>query len=138
MTKKEMLKEVDKKVQNWLWKEYIPGFDSRKDMANNAIFFAAVTCMADMIHNYVCDPENLETEENIDSLFYERWSLQEFYDFFTKHNMTLNDIAEAWLRGDNPDNEDILGLRGWGSQLDDVLFNIHWLLKYIKRKEVSK
>lgn len=134
MTKQEMLKAVDEKVQHWVWEEYIAGFDSKKDMANSSLVVAAVMCMADMIHSYVCDPNN---EEIVDDLFYEDGSLQEFYDFFIKHNMTLYDIAERWVMSDEPYLEDILGLRGWGSQLEDMLLDIHWLLKYTKRKEVK-
>lgn len=130
MTKKEMLQQVDEKVQDWLWNEYIPGFDSKEDMANNAVVLAAVMCVSDMIHNYICDPYTLDDEEEIDDLFWKDNSLQEFYDFFIKHNQTLSDIAESWLMGNAPDDEDVLGLRGWSSQLDDVLDNIHRLIEH--------
>lgn len=130
MTKKEMLQRVDEKVQDWLWNEYIPGFDSKEDMANNAVVLAAVMCVSDMIHNYICDPYTLDDEEEIDDLFWKDNSLQEFYDFFIKHNQTLSDIAESWLMGNAPDDEDVLGLRGWSSQLDDVLDNIHRLIEH--------
>lgn len=134
MTKQEMLKAVDEKVQHWVWEKYIPGFDSKKDMANSSLSVAAVMCMADMIHSYVCDPGN---EEIVDDLFCEEGSLQEFYDFFIKHDMTLDDIAKNWLMGDDLYLKDILGLYSWGSQLEDMLLDIHWLIKYTKRKEVK-
>ena len=129
MTKKEMLQQVDEKVQDWLWDEYIPGFDSKEDMANNAVVLAAVMCMSDMIHNYICDPYTLDDEEEIDNLFWKDDSLQEFYDFFLKYNLTLRDIAETWLMGNDPETEDILGLHSWNRQLDDMLNDIHWLLE---------
>lgn len=138
MTKKEMLQEVDKKVQNWLWKEYIAGFDSAADAANSALHVAAVMAIANMIHDYVCDPVILDDEEEIDNLFWEEGKLQEFYDFFFKYDCTAYDIAENWIFSNEPSFNDVLGLYSYEAQLNAVLDNISYLIKDIEKRKKDK
>lgn len=135
MTKREMLKAVNEKVQTWVWDEYIAKFESKKDMAINALSVAGVMSIADIIRNYICDPAVLDDEEEIDSLFWNEGGVQEFYDFFFKYNYTVYDIVENWICGNDPSAEDILGLYSYGGQLEAVLDNISYLIKDIKRDE---
>lgn len=135
MTKREMLKAVDEKVQHWVWDEYIAEFKSKEDMANNALAVAGVRSIADMIHDYICDPAVLDDEEEIDDLFWKEGQLQEFYDFFFEYDCTVYDIVKNWICSNDPSAEDILGLYSRERQLNDVLDNISFLIRDIKRRE---
>lgn len=135
MTKREMLEAVNEKVQAWLWNEYIAEFESKEDVAKHALFVAGVMTIADMIDAHICDPIILDDEEEIDNLFWKEGQLQELYDFFFKYNCTVHDIVENWLFGNDPSAEDLLGLYSWERQLNDVLDNISFLIRDIKRRE---
>ena len=65
-------------------------------------------------------------------------SVDEFMDFFFKYDQTFVDVYNNWIDGDDPSSEDILSLRSYGEQTEDILNNIRFILDDIKRTENSQ
>lgn len=128
----EKVKLVNNYVQHW--KEvYISSFPSVQNMAFRALEVAAVNAMTDWLNDWICDMDERDLEDTFHNV-----SIDEFIDFFLKYDQTFIDVYNSWISGIDPSNEDILSLRSYGEQTEDILNNIRLILDDIKRTENSQ
>ena len=128
----EKVKLVNNYVQHW--KEvYISSFPSVQNMAFRALEVAAVNAMTDWLNDWICDMDEIDLEDVFLNV-----SVNEFVDFFLKYDQTFVDVYNNWIGGADPSNEDILSLRSYGEQTEDILNNIRLILDDIKRTENSQ
>lgn len=123
---------VNSYVQDWK-EEYISSFSSVHAMAYKALEVAAVNAMADWLNNWICDMDEIDLE----ATFY-NVSVDEFVDFFLKYDQTFIDIYDSWVGGNDPSSEDILSLRSYGEQTEDILNEMRYILDDIKRNQDSQ
>ena len=121
------VKLVNNYVQDWK-KEYISSFPSVQEMAFRALEVAAVNAMADWLNNWICDMD----ERDLKDTFY-NVSVDEFVDFFLKYDQTFIDIYDSWVGGNDPSSEDILSLRSYSEQTEDIFREMRYILDDIKR-----
>ena len=76
-------------------------------------------------------------EQDLEDTFY-NISIDEFTDFFLKHDQTFVDAYNNWIGGDDPSSEDILSLRSYGEQTEAILNEMRYILDDIKRNENSQ
>ena len=129
---KAKVKLVDTYVQDWM-EEYISSFPSVQAVAYKSLEFAVVNSMVDWLHDWLCDMDEQDLEDTFHNI-----SINEFMDFFFKYNQTFIDVYNSWISGDDPSSEDILSLRSYGEQTEDILNNIRFILDDIKRTENSQ
>ena len=123
---------VNSYVQDWK-KEYISSFPSVQAVAYKSLEFAAVNSMVDWLNDWLCDMDEQDLEDTFHNV-----SINEFMDFFFKYDQTFVDVYNSWIDGDDPSSEDILSLRSYGEQTEDILNNIRFILDYIKSTENSQ
>lgn len=123
---------VNSYVQDWK-KKYISSFPSVQKMAYRSLEVAAVNAMTDWLDNWICDMDERDLEDTFHNV-----SINEFMDFFFKYDQTFIDVYNNWIGGSDPANEDILSLRSYGEQTEDILNNIRFILDDIKRNENSQ
>lgn len=121
------VKLVNSYVQDWK-KEYISSFSSVQEMAFRALEVAAVSAMADWLNDWICDMDEKDLEDTFCNV-----SVDEFVDFFLKYNQTFIDIYDSWVGGNDPSSEDILSLRSYGEQTEDIFHEMRYILDDIKR-----
>lgn len=121
------VKLVNSYVQDWK-KEYISSFSSVQEMAFRALEVAAVNAMADWLNDWICDMD----ERDLKDTFY-NVSVDEFVDFFLKYDQTFIDIYYSWIGGNDPSSEDILSLRSYDEQTEDIFREMRYILDDIKR-----
>ena len=126
------VKLVNSYVQDWK-KEYISSFSSVQEMAYRSLEVAAVNAMTDWLNDWICDMDERDLEDTFHNV-----SINEFMDFFFKYDQTFIDVYNNWIGGNDPSNEDILSLRSYGEQTEDILNNIRFILDDIKRNENSQ
>ena len=129
---KAKVKLIDTYTQDWM-KEYISSFPSVQAVAYKSLEFAAVNSMVDWLQNWLCDMDEQDLEDTFHNV-----SINEFMDFFFKYDQTFVDVYNSWIDGDDPSSEDILSLRSYGEQTEDILNNIRFILDYIKSTENSQ
>lgn len=118
---------VNSYVQDWK-KEYISSFPSVQEMAFRALEVAAVSAMADWLNDWICDMDEKDLEDTFCNV-----SVDEFVDFFLKYDQTFIDIYDSWVGGNDPSSEDILSLRSYGEQTEDIFHEMRYILDDIKR-----
>ena len=123
---------VNNYVQAWK-QEYISFFPSVQEMAFRSLEVAAVNSMANWLNDWICDMDEMDLEDVFLNV-----SVDEFMDFFFKYDQTFVDVYNNWIDGDDPSSEDILSLRSYGEQTEDILNNIRFILDDIKRTENSQ
>lgn len=121
------VKLVNSYVQDWK-KEYISSFSSVQEMAFRALEVAAVSAMADWLNDWICDMDEKDLEDTFCNV-----SVDEFVDFFLKYDQTFIDIYDSWVGGNDPSSEDILSLRSYGEQTEDIFHEMRYILDDIKR-----
>lgn len=121
------VKLVNSYVQDWK-KEYISSFSSVQEMAFRALEVAAVSAMADWLNDWICDMDEKDLEDTFCNV-----SVDEFVDFFLKYDQTFIDIYNSWVGGNDPSSEDILSLRSYGEQTEDIFHEMRYILDDIKR-----
>lgn len=126
------VKLVNNYVQAWR-REYISSFPSVQEMAYKALEVAAVNAMADWLNDWICDMDEKDLEDTFCNV-----SVDEFVDFFLKYDQTFIDIYDSWVGGNDPSNEDILSLRSYGEQTEDIFHEMRYILDDIKRNENSQ
>lgn len=123
---------VNSYVQGWK-KEYISSFPSVQEMAYRSLEVAAVNAMTDWLNDWICDMD----ERDLKDVFL-NVSVDEFMDFFFKYDQTFVDVYNSWMSGDDPSSEDILSLRSYGEQTEDILNEMRYILDDIKRNQNSQ
>lgn len=126
------VKLVNNYVQAWR-KEYISSFPSVQEMAYKALEVAAVNAMTDWLNDWICDMDERDLEDVFLNV-----SVDEFIDFFLKYDQTFVDVYNSWIGGNDPSSEDILSLRSYGEQTEDIFREIRYILDDIKRNENSQ
>ena len=121
------VKLINNYVQDWK-KEYISSFSSVQEMAFRALEVAAVNAMADWLNDWICDMDERDLEDTFCNV-----SVDEFVDFFLKYDKTFIDIYDNWVGGNDPSSEDILRLRSYGEQTEDIFREMRYILDDIKR-----
>lgn len=123
------VKLVNNYVQDWK-KEYISSFPSVQEMAYRSLEVAAVNAMADWLNDWICDMD----ERDLEDTFY-NVSVDEFVDFFLKYDQTFIDIYNSWVGGSDPSSEDILNLRSYGEQTEDIFREMRYILDDIEKSK---
>lgn len=126
------VKLVNNYAQAWR-KEYISSFPSVQEMAYKALEVAAVNAMTDWLNDWICDMDERDLEDVFLNV-----SVDEFIDFFLKYDQTFVDGYNSWIGGNDPSSEDILSLRSYGEQTEDIFREIRYILDDIKRNENSQ
>lgn len=126
------VKLVNSYVQDWK-KEYISSFPSVQEMAFRALEVAAVNAMADWLNDWICDMDERDLEDVFLNV-----SVDEFMDFFFKYDQTFIDVYNSWVCGNDPSSEDILSLRSYGEQTEDIFREMRYILDDIKRNQNSQ
>lgn len=126
------VKLVNNYVQAWR-REYISSFPSVQEMAYKALEVAAVNAMTDWLNDWICDMDERDLEDVFLNV-----SVDEFVDFFLKYDQTFVDVYNSWIGGNDPSSEDILSLRSYGEQTEDIFREIRYILDDIKRNENSQ
>lgn len=106
--------ELGTKERDWLWRDYIPSFASKVDIANNSLVFALANCWVDAITLY---PDSCEEDD-------EGWiDIDKWNKFFKTHS--LADCAEFFLMFNHPEAFDPFGFSGLETQLEclDTVIN---------------
>lgn len=123
---------VNSYVQDWK-KEYISSFPSVQEMAYRALEVAAVNAMTDWLNDWICDMDERDLEDVFLNV-----SVDEFMDFFFKYDQTFVDVYNSWVCGNDPSSEDILSLRSYGEQTEDIFREMRYILNDIKRNQNSQ
>lgn len=131
MTPLEKLEAVSAKVQDWVENTFLPSFKTKEEMYRASVRVAAVAAMQRWLKEYLIPTIKDDGEEALDSIFW-NVSLDEFYDFFFKHEKTLEDIEESWICGNDPAAEDILSLESYSRQTEDILAEMRCILDDLK------
>lgn len=121
----EKVKLVNNYVQGWK-EEYISSFPSVQEMAYRALEVAAVNAMTDWLNDWICDMDERDLEDVFLNV-----SVDEFVDFFFKYDQTFVDVYNSWMNEDDPSSEDILSLRSYGEQTEDILNEMRYILDNI-------
>lgn len=123
---------VNSYVQDWK-EEYISSFPSVQEMAYKALEVAAVNAMTDWLNDWICDMDERDLEDVFLNV-----SVDEFMDFFFKYGQTFVDVYNSWICGNDPSSEDILSLRSYGEQTEDIFREMRYILDDIKRNQNSQ
>lgn len=123
---------VNSYVQDWK-EEYISSFPSVHAMMYRALEVAAVNAMTDWLNDWIRDMDERDLEDVFLNV-----SVDEFMDFFFKYDQTFVDVYNSWVSGDDPSSEDILSLRSYGEQTEDILREMRYILDDIKRNQNSQ
>lgn len=123
---------VNSYVQDWK-EEYISSFPSVHAMMYRALEVAAVNAMTDWLNDWIRDMDERDLED-----VFRNVSVNEFMDFFFKYDQTFVDVYQNWVGGDDPSSEDILSLRSYGEQTEDILREMRYILDDIKRNQNSQ
>lgn len=126
------VKLVNSYVQGWK-KEYISSFPSVQEMAYKALEVAAVNAMTDWLNDWICDMDERDLEDVFLNV-----SVDEFMDFFFKYDQTFVDVYNSWICGNDPSSEDILSLRSYGEQTEDIFREMRYILDDIKKNQNSQ
>lgn len=127
----ELVMRVAKAVDDWVWKEFIPSFDSKEEMANDSLRVAAVMNMNDCIQNVLKEAAyqvlNCGEDETELTSYFDILSIEDFYYFFMKQHFTLSDVYNEWIEVEEPLG-DLLGLAGSGCQVEAIFEEIKYIL----------
>lgn len=114
--------EFANKMQDWLWREYIPSFKSNEEIANNSVPFAVANCWVDAITVYADSFQETGEEDDDGWIDIDKWIM-----FFGTH--TLSDCAEELLMFKHLENFDPFGFSGFEPQLECLETVINEMIK---------